>query len=75
MEMGAQKFRIRNNLKDKAKQIEESQEQYINSLSSYGTDKSSHFHQVAGAGSKISSPYPLELMSEKSSISGIGKIN
>jgi len=74
MEMGAQKFRIRNNLKDKAKQIEESQEQYINNLSSYA-DKSSHFLQATGAGSKISSPYPLELMSEKSSISGIGKIN
>jgi len=74
MEMGAQKFRIRNNLKDKAKQIEESQEQYISNFSSCA-DKSSHFLQVPGTGSKISSPYPLELMSEKSSISGIGKIN
>ena len=74
MEMGAQKFRIRNNLKDKAKQIEESQDQYINSLSSFA-DKSLHFLQVPLAGSKISSPYLTELMSEKSSISGIGKIN
>ena len=65
---------MRNKLKSKAKQIEEN-DNYVHHLNQ-NQEKSSNYLQIHHQSSnKIGSPYPSELKSEKSNISGIAKIN